>query len=329
VNILCVAGSRGERAKLSPVIACLEGDHEVACACISRQGRIPTWNVSAPPPASFRRELSDESPVARVAAALRWLAPLLEERRPDLLLTCGHSDAALGAALAASLADVSRAHLDAGALVGGATPNARLLDRGAAFLLASHVAAVERLASLGMADLAYMCGDTLADGPDAAGIEVDGAPERYCLGYLGGPGLESAQLPSLLGALDELGLPALLLADERARTRLEEVDVSRRENIRPMAPLDYVPMQAAISGAAVVITDSPTVQRESFFRGTVVVGLSAADFSDGERTGWVRRVAMDERAILEAAKAPPPTQPPQLEAHRGASARAARFVTGL
>lgn len=328
MNILCVAGSRGERVKLSPVMACLRDAHDVACACISRQGRIPPWDVSGSSPESLRLALNEQSPAGRAAAALRWVAPLLEDRRPDLLLTCGQSDAALGAALAASLADVTRAHLDAGAAA-GAAPNARLLDQGAVFLLASSLAGAERLASLGMADSVYMCGDTLADGPDVAGIQIDGAPERYCLGYLSGPALESGQLPSVLLALDKLALPALLVADERARARLQAAGVSRWRSIRLIEPLDYAPMQAAISRAALVITDSQTVQRESFLRATLVLALSPMDLNDGERAGWVRRVTIDERSILEAANAPPPTQAPQLEAHRGAGARAAQFVTGL
>lgn len=88
-------------------------------------------------------------------------------------------------------------------------------------------------------------------------------------------------------------------------------------------------MQEAVAGATFVITDSPTLQRESYFRGTLALGLAPADFADAENSGWVRPVAMDGESILEAAKSPPPAQPPDTQAHRGAGARAAQFLTGL
>jgi len=342
VNILCVAGSRGERARLSPVIAHLQGDHDVVSAFISRAGEVPTWDAGAPPPAPLALEMSDAAPAARVGAALRWIEPLLEERRPALLLTCGDSDAAVGAALAASFAGVAIAHLDAGVVVDPANPNGRLLDQAATFLLAPHLAAVERLAALGMEDSALQCGDVLADAAEMAqGLSPNGdcplpggySPRRdsprpaetYCLCYLGGGALASPALPSLFPALARIGLPVLMPAAARARARLE----AAAPGVKIVEPLDHGAMQQAIARAAFVITDSPTLQREAYFRGTVALGLAPADFPDGERSGWVRRVDLDAQSVIAAAQAPPPENAPQAEAHHGASLRAAQFVTGL
>ena len=325
MNILCVAGSRGERARLSPVIAHLQGDHDVVSAFISRAGEVPTWDAGAPPPAPLALEMSDAAPAARVGAALRWIEPLLEERRPALLLTCGDSDAAVGAALAASFAGVAIAHLDAGVVVDPANPNGRLLDQAATFLLAPHLAAVERLAALGMEDSALQCGDVLAD---AAAMVTDAGPapaETYCLCYLGGGAVASPALPSLFPALARIGLPVLMPAAARARARLE----AAAPGVKIVEPLDHGAMQQAIARAAFVITDSPTLQREAYFRGTVALGLAPADFPDGERSGWVRRVDLDAQSVIAAAQAPPPENAPQAEAHHGASLRAAQFVTGL
>lgn len=325
MNILCVAGSRGERARLSPVIAHLQGDHDVVSAFISRAGEVPTWDAGAPPHAPLALEMSDAAPAVRVGVALRWIEPLLEERRPALLLTCGDSDAAVGAALAASFAGVAIAHLDAGVVVDPANPNGRLLDQAATFLLAPHLAAVERLAALGMDDSALQCGDVLAD---AAAMVTDAGPapaETYCLCYLGGGAVASPALPSLFPALARIGLPVLMPAAARARARLE----AAAPGVKIVEPLDHGAMQQAIARAAFVITDSPTLQREAYFRATVALGLAPADFPDGERSGWVRRVDLDAQSVIAAAQAPPPQDAPQAEAHHGASLRAAQFVTGL
>jgi len=188
-----------------------------------------------------------------------------------------------------------------------------------------------------MADCVCMCGDTLADAP-APVTEIVGATSApYCLCYLGGPALVGAQglapvqaaLPAVFEALGCLPMEVLLPAPPNVRHRLQQHNLAAPDNLRLIEPLDYAAMQAALSGAALVISDSPTVQRESYLRGAIALGLAPADCPEGEHSGWVRPVAMDTASILRAAKSPPPAQPPDIEAHRGAGLRAAQFLTSL
>ena len=329
MKILCVAGSRGERAKLSPVIASLEGgEHEVTCAQASRQGAAPTWDRGAMPVAGLGLEISEATPALRIGAVLRWLEPLLQENRPDLLLICGASDAAVGAALAASLVGVPLAHLDAGIAADPST-RAGVLDQASVFLLAPYQAAVQRLAQRGMEDAALLCGDTLADAVLNEAAQGDAASGQFCLCSLGGPALESPALPVIFAALARTGMGALVPAAQYAASRFEAARITPADSIRVIDPLDYAAMQQAVAQAHFVITDSATLQRECYFHATVALGLAAADFPEAEWSGWVRPVAIDEESILAAALAPAPEQPPELDMHRGAGERAARFVTGL
>jgi UDP-N-acetylglucosamine 2-epimerase len=357
VKILCVAGSRGERAKLSPVIAALEGEHDVACAYVSCAGALPTWDAGPPPPLAL--QIVESTPILRAGAVLRWIEPVLEERAPQVLLTCGCSDAAVGAQLAAALvADVTCAHLDAGVIAAAHYhPNARLLDQGSTFLLAPHAQAAQRLAHYGMEDSTCMCGDTLADAAPASGSDLmecggaaaafakrelhfgtpdaaahaDSLPQAYCLCYLGGAALESPALPDLLDALDAIDLPVLMpsAADTTARLQPAGGTAAARANLRFGAPLDYAPMQAAVAAASLVVTDSPTLQREAYFRGKLTLALAPDDFPEAVASGWLRPVTINANALIEAARQPPPPQSPQVEAHRGSAMRAARFITGL
>jgi UDP-N-acetylglucosamine 2-epimerase len=329
VKILCAAGSRGERAKLSPVIASLEsGDQEVTCAQASRQGAVPTWDSGAMPEAALGLEVNEATPALRIGAVMRWIEPLLQEHPPDLLFIGGASETAVGAALAASLAGVPVAQLDAG-IATDANPRALVLDQAAVFLLAPHRAAVQRLAQRGMEDTVLLCGDTLADAALGQGARTDAPPERFCLCYLGGPALESPSLPALFTALARMGMRALLPAGPHARSCLEAARIAQADSIRVIEPLDYAAMQQAVAQARLVITDSATLQREAYFHGTVVLGLAPVDFPEAERSGWVRPVAMDEESILAAAQTPAPEDAPERDVHRGAGERAARFVTGL
>jgi len=329
LKILCVAGSRGERAKLSPVIASLEGgEHEVTCAQASRQGAVPTWDRDAMPVAGLGLEISEATPALRIGAVLRWLEPLLQENRPDLLLICGASDAAVGSALAASLVGVPLAHLDAGIAASSST-RAGVLDQASVFLLAPHQAAVQRLAQRGMEDSALVCGDTLADAALDQGAPPVAPSEPFCMCYLAGPALESPALPAIFKALARTGMGALVPAAQYAASRFEAARIGPADNIRVIDPLDYAAMQQAVAQAHFVMTDSATLQRECYFHATVALALTSADSSELERSGWVRPVAIDEESILAAALAPAPEQPPQLDVHRGAGERAARFVTGL
>jgi len=335
VEIFCVAGSRGERAKLSPVIAALEGEHELACAYVSCAGAVPTWDSGAQPPLAL--QLAEATPILRAGAVLRWLEPVLAEGHPQVLLTCGSSDAAVGAQLAASLIDITCAHLDAGVIAAGYhNPNSRLLDQGSVFLLAPHAEAAQRLAYHGMEDATCLCGDTLADAAQPP-PQDDGAPVPCCLCYLAAAALESPALPDLLDALQALAMPVLLPAEADAMARLTAARAcpegarraDARSNLRLVAPLDYAPMQHAVAGASLVITDSSTLQREAYLRGKLTLALAPGDFPEAVRSGWIRPVAMNQAAIVEAAGQPPPAQPAQVEAHRGSALRAARFITGL
>jgi UDP-N-acetylglucosamine 2-epimerase len=329
VKILCVAGSRGERVKLAPVIAALEGEHVVTFVAISRQGRVPTWDAATPPAEDLSLTITEGTPALRAGAVVRWMEFIVEERRPDILVTCGGSDAAVGASLMASLNGVAQGHLDAGV---SAPPPAdlslRFLDQASTFLLAPHAAAAERLARQGMEDSAFMAGDTLADAPEVT-VDENAASEPYCVCYLGGRMLDSPDLPVLFSALADIGMGVLLPAADEARRRFQALPSPPAGNVRVTEALDYGAMQEAIARARLVITDSPTVQRESVFRGTVALGLGPADFPEAERAGWIRVVALDEEAIAAASKAPQPEEPFDVEAHRGSGVRAARFLTGL
>lgn len=330
MKILCVAGSRGERAKLAPVIAALEGEHILTCLSISSQGHVPTWDIGAAPAPDLGLVLTESTPVLRIGAVLRWMEFIVEERRPEILITAGGSDAAVAASLAMSFDDAAQAHLDSGIVAPfPAAVNLHILERASTFLLAPHAEAAERLARRGTEDSAFLSGDTLADGAQVAPESGAAQGEPYCLCYLGGQALDSPALPAVFDALARIGVGVLMPAAAEARARLSTLPSRPAPNIRIVEPLDYAAAQEAIARAQLVITDSPTMQREACFRSTVALGLVPPDFPEAERAGWIRPVPMEAEAILTASKAPRPDQPPPVEAHHGSGVRAARFVTGL
>jgi UDP-N-acetylglucosamine 2-epimerase (non-hydrolysing) len=329
VKILCVAGTRGERAKLSPVIASLRAaDHELTSAEATRRGAVPTWDREGMPPPELGLEIKEATPALRVAAVLRWLEPMLDTDRPDLLLNCGASDTAVGSLLVASLAGVPTAHLDAG-MRPDPGARAQVLDQAAAFLIVPHPDAIQHLAQRAMEDAALLTGDTLADAALGEATQGEAPPKQFCLCYLEGPALDSPALQAVFAALARSGMGALVPTAPYAASRFEAARITRSDNVRIVDPLDYSAMQQAIAQASFVITDCATLQRECYFHGTVALGLARSDFPEAQRSGWLRPVAIDEEAILAAALAPAPEQPPALDAHRGSGERAARFLTGL
>src|SRR6185369_2935265 len=73
------------------------------------------------------------------------------------------------------------------------------------------------------------------------------------------------RLAALVGALADLRLPVVLLAHPRLVARAESLGIDLACGaVRPVRPLPYADMVAAVLGSASVVTDSGGLQKESF-----------------------------------------------------------------
>jgi UDP-N-acetylglucosamine 2-epimerase (non-hydrolysing) len=320
VRILSVVGARPQFVKLAPVSQALQGRAEHVVVHTGQHYDDLMSDV-------FFRDLGIPAPDVNLAvgsgahgamtgAMLVGLEPVFEKYRPDWVLTYGDTNSTLAAAVTAVKIHLPVAHLEAGLRsFNKRMPeehNRVLTDHASDLCLAPTEVAMGHLADEGLADRSVLVGDVMTDvlysvrdrlaadgtsGPDG----VD--PGAYYVATLHRP--DNTDDPSRLGAivdqLSRLRHPVLLLVHPRlAQKAAEHGIVLAQGAIRPIDPLAYPQLVAAVMGSAGVITDSGGLQKEAFLlRVPCTTVRPETEWVETVQTGWNALVDADLTILRE------------------------------
>jgi UDP-N-acetylglucosamine 2-epimerase (non-hydrolysing) len=285
VKVLSVVGARPQFVKLAPVASALAaGGHEHVIVHTGQHYDVRLSDV-------FFDELGIPEPDVHLGvgsgghgvqtgAMLGAMDAVLEEHDPDWVLVYGDTNSTLAGAVSAVKLHLPCAHLEAGLRsFNRRMPeehNRVLTDHAADLLLAPTEVAMGHLADEGLAARAVLVGDVMTDILYAVRDKVRGTRPQELPADLDGPYLVSTlhraentddpdRLGALVSALADLPLPVLLLAHPRLVARAEALGVDlARGAVRPVRPLPYADMVAAVLGSVGVVTDSGGLQKESF-----------------------------------------------------------------
>jgi UDP-N-acetylglucosamine 2-epimerase (non-hydrolysing) len=327
MKILSVVGARPQFVKLAPVARALQdraehivvhtGQHydDLMSDVFFRDLGIPAPDVNL--------AVGSGSHGAMTGSMLTGLEPVFERFQPDWVLTYGDTNSTLAAAVAAVKLHLPVAHLEAGLRsFNKRMPeehNRVLTDHASDLLLAPTEVAMRHLADEGLAGRSVLVGDVMTDvlhaTRDRVLAEGIGAPDgvaagAYYVATLHRP--DNTDDPTRLGGIiDQLAMlphPVLLLVHPRLALKAMEhgLDLARGP-VRPMEPLAYPQLVAALANSAGLITDSGGLQKEAFLlRVPATTVRPETEWVETVQLGWNVLVDADLTVLAETVVRPAP-----------------------
>jgi len=295
MRILCVVGARPNFVKMAALYREMErrGGYEPMLVHTGQHfdenmSRVFFTELGLPEP-DIDLEVAGGSRIGLTARIMERLETIIEERRPGLMIVVGDVNSTLAASLTAMQTGVPLAHVEAGLRSFDRTMpeelNRIVVDHIADLLFVTEQSGVDNLRREGIPeDRIHFVGNVMVDTLLA---NLEKAKRIDARGRLGLQGSEYAvatihrpansddrdALADILGALVDISrdIPIVLPVHPRTRQRMEEFGlwdlIGKGTGMVVTEPLGYLDFMSAMSGAAVVFTDSGGIQEETTILG--------------------------------------------------------------
>lgn len=284
MRVLSVVGARPQFVKLAPIARAAAGVFE---HLIAHTGQHYDHNMSDAffedlgiPRPEFNLGVGSGKHGEQTGKMLAGLERTIEETAPDWVLVYGDTNSTLAAAVAAVKLHVPVAHLEAGLRsFNRRMPeehNRVLTDHAADLLLAPTRAAMDHLATEGLAERAVLVGDVMTDVLFRVLAEVRDRPVDLTVPVQSG-GYHVAtihrpdntddpqRLRAIIEGIAKVGKPVVLLAHPRLRALAARHGIELATgSISVTEPVGYPQLVNAVTHSAGVITDSGGLQKEAF-----------------------------------------------------------------
>lgn len=330
--VMTILGTRPEAVKLAPVIRRLEerSDSIRSSVVVTAQHRQMLDQVlrlfQIVPDYDLDLMRDGQSPFDVTARALTGLRPILEAKRPDVVLVQGDTTTVLAAALAAYYLQIPVGHVEAGLRTYDKfrpfpeEMNRRLTSALADLHFAPTAGARENLLRENVPDAnIYVTGNTVID----ALFSVAQRPYRFTEPPLSQIDADAARVVMVTAHRREnWGEPmqAICAAVRRLAESVPDVvvifsvhknpivrqtveaELSGVERVYLVEPLDYEPFVHAMKRSYLILTDSGGIQEEATSLGKPVLVLrEVTERPEGVACGTLRIVGADtERIVAEA-----------------------------
>ncbi|MGN6250578.1 MAG: non-hydrolyzing UDP-N-acetylglucosamine 2-epimerase [Marmoricola sp.] len=306
MRIVSVVGARPQFVKLAPIAAAASargvdhvivhtGQHydEMMSDRIFTDLEIPAPDVNL--------AIGSGKHGAQTGAMLAAVEPVLLDARPDWVLVYGDTNSTLAAAVASVKLGLPLAHLEAGLRsYNRRMPeehNRVLTDHAADLCLAPTQNAVTTLEGEGLAARTKLVGDVMVDvfnrmvtqtGKEFAEVE----PFVLATIHRAENTDDPRRLRAIIDALASLPLNVRLPAHPRLVSRCHHAGIDLNQgSLRPVDPLGYRDLVAALTSAHAVVTDSGGVQKEAFIAGVPTSTLRS-------ETEWVETLHGDWNVLV-------------------------------
>jgi len=328
MKILSVFGTRPEAIKMAPVIQELRRHpgRITSLVCVTGQHRQMLDQVlelfDLQPDYDLNLMQPNQSLSLLTASALTSLDKVLQQQRPDWVLTQGDTTTAMVASLAAFYHRIRVGHVEAGLRTGDRFQpfpeeiNRRIADCVCDLHFAPTETSRKNLLREGIADSGILVtGNTVIDALlkvasrpyDWANGPLAEVPQHQKLILVTAHRRENfgAPMESVCDALNQLAekYPGWqLVYPVHLNPNVQEVvqrKLSRTPNISLLAPLDYLPLVQLMKRAELVLTDSGGLQEEAPGLGKPVLVLrDVTERPEGVEAGTVRLVGTDAQRIV-------------------------------
>ncbi len=276
--------------------------------------------------------VGSESPAVQVGEMITRLDGALRDLEPDVVMVFGDTNSTLAGALAASKLGVPLAHVESGLRsFNRAMPeemNRRVTDHLASILFCPSENAVANLSSEGIFEGVHLTGDVMYESMLHT-LSHRGDPDEVLrrLGLTGGEyavatthRTENTDSPErlnqiVLGLSDfaSSGIEIVFPIHPRTRSRLELTLTP--SSVRLIDPMSHSETLTLLENAALLLTDSGGLQKESYWLGTPCVTMrDQTEWVETVANGWNRLTGADRRRIANVAHemlaGPLPERPP-------------------
>jgi UDP-N-acetylglucosamine 2-epimerase (non-hydrolysing) len=294
MQISHIVGARPNFMKLAPVYRALARKEHV-CQTVIHTGQHYDFNMSdvffqqlGLPAPEVSLGVGSGSHARQTAEVMTRLEPVLQERRPDIVLVYGDVNSTAAAALVCAKLLIKLGHVEAGLRSFDRTMpeevNRLVTDQLADLLFTPSSDGNDNLAREGVAaDKIHLVGNVMIDTlirlmPRAEEgwpilrdrLELQEGARSFALVTLHRPSNvdQPESLRALVEVLGRIGheVPVLFAVHPRTRQRLAEFGLGATNGrVRMLDPLGYLDFLALQRHAAVVITDSGGIQEETTF----------------------------------------------------------------
>lgn len=308
MKVLSVVGARPQFVKLAPIDRAFR-DHGVEHVIVHTGQHydaamsdvfFESLDISAP---DVNLGVGSGSHGVQTGSMLGQMDAVLAEHDPDWVLVYGDTNSTLAGAVSAVKLHYPLAHVEAGLRsFNRRMPeehNRVLTDHAADLLLAPTDEAMRHLASEGLAERSVLVGDVMTDVLLNVRDEVVAADRGVPAGLTpGGYYLSTMhraentddpdRLRAIVGSLQSLDRPVLLLAHPRLVAKAAEIGLSLESgSVVLQAPMAYADLVAATLSSAGVVTDSGGLQKEAFLlRVPCVTVRPETEWVETVELGW-------------------------------------------
>ncbi|KPC75707.1 UDP-N-acetylglucosamine 2-epimerase [Thermoactinomyces vulgaris] len=322
MKVLTVVGARPQFIKAAPVSRVIR---ERAQEVLVHTGQHYDKSMSDVffeelhiPVPEYHLHVGSKSHGAQTGEMLAKVEEVIVKEKPDCVLVYGDTNSTLAGALAASKLHIPVAHVEAGLRsFNRRMPeeiNRVLTDHVSEWLFCPTQTAVNHLRTEGITKGVHLTGDVMLD---AVRYNSRLADEKSTI--LSDLGLEAgsyvlitlhraentddpARLSQIIGAINELPMPAVLPLHPRTKGKLAPLGLEiTNPNVKLIEPIGYLDMLQLEVNAKKILTDSGGVQKEAFFAKVPCITMR-------DETEWIETVELgtnvlvgaDQTRILEA-----------------------------
>lgn len=328
MKVLCVFGTRPEAIKMAPVVKELQkqADRITTVVCVTGQHREMLDQVlnlfSIRPTYDLKLMQLNQTLSVLTASVLMSLDAVIDDQKPDWVLTQGDTTTAMAASLAAFYHRVKVGHIEAGLRTGdrfqpfpeeinrriadcvcdlhfAPTENSRqnLLREGVSEASISVTGNTVIDALLEVAEMTYdWAAGPLAEVPQSKRLILVTAHRRENFGEP----MEQicAALNEIAGRYPDTQLVYPVHLNPNVR-QVAFAKLSHTPNITLLEPLDYLPLVQLMKRSHLVLTDSGGLQEEAPGLGKPVLVLrEVTERPEGVEAGTVRLVGTDPQKII-------------------------------
>ena len=283
----------------------------------------------------------------QTAGILVPLERLMQEQRPDWVVVFGDTNSTLAAALAAAKLNLPIAHVEAGLRsFNAAMPeeiNRIITDRLAQLRLCPTLLAVENLQQEGIRDGVVLTGDIMVDAVlHYAATDPGNAPiyhrlrldpaRPYAVATIHRPANtnDPEKLAAILTALNTLDMPVIFPVHPRTQRVLHQIPLTLDARVRLIKSVSYLDMLVLVRAAAVVITDSGSLQKEAYTLHTPCVTVrTETEYPETVEAGWNRLAKATVQTIMQAVREACSARPTTHPAYFGTGNAAQQIVAAL